>query len=170
MTKRDAATTSGTFWSWVPAMLLVSMLAGLGTMAFIAIDDPSFALEPNYYDKAVHWDRSQAEARDSQALGLRLTLLQPLSLTLSGEVELVIELRDRQDLPLRGAALELEAFPNAYATRVQQLSLHETSPGIYRVKLAHAVRGLWELRFSVAHGASRFRQVLRVDVAKGDAA
>ena len=170
MTTREAATSSGTFWAWVPAMLRGSMLLGLGTMAFIAIDDPSFALEPNYYDKAVHWDRSQAEARDSQALGLRLTLLQPLSSSLRGDVELVLSVRDRGDLPVRGAAVALEAFPNAYATRVQQVSLLEISPGVYRAKLAHGVRGLWELRFDVAQGGSHFRQVLRVDVAKGAAA
>ena len=70
MTKTSVAAGSGTFWAWVPATLLGAMLLGLGTMAYIAIDDPSFALEPNYYDKAVHWDRSQAEARSSQALGL----------------------------------------------------------------------------------------------------
>lgn len=170
MTKGEAHTSSGTLWSWVPAMLLTSMLVGLGTMAFIAIDDPSFALEPNYYDKAVHWDRSQAQARDSQALGLRLTLLQPLSISSPAEVELVLSIRDREDLPLRGAKVDLEAFPNAYAARVQHVSLREASPGVYRVKLAHGVRGLWELRFVVAQGTSRFRQVLRVDVAKGDAA
>jgi len=82
----------------------------------------------------------------------------------------VLSVRDRGDLPVRGAAVALEAFPNAYATRVQQVSLLEISPGVYRAKLAHGVRGLWELRFDVAQGGSHFRQVLRVDVAKGAAA
>lgn len=170
MTKREAATGSGTFWAWVPAMLLSSMLLGLGTMAYIAIDDPSFALEPNYYDKAVHWDRSQAQARDSEALGLRLTLLQPPSISARGEIELVLSIQDRQGSPVPGATVELEAFPNAYATRIQQVSLHEASPGVYRATLARGVRGLWELRVRVSQGSSLFRQVMRVDVSKGDAA
>jgi len=170
MTKREAPTRCGTFWAWVPAMLLSSMLLGLGTMAYIAIDDPSFALEPNYYDKAVHWDRSQAEARSSQALGLRLTLLGPPSLSAQGDIELVLDIRDREDLPLQDAAVQVEAFPNAYATRIQQISLQEASPGVYRAKLSQGVRGLWELRLSVSQGAARFHQVLRIDVAKGGAA
>jgi nitrogen fixation protein FixH len=169
MTQRES-NESGSFWSWVPAALLGSMLCGLGTLAFIAMDDPSFALESNYYEKAVHWDRAQAEARDSRALGLRLALLQPLSIAANGEVDLVVSVQDRQGAPYRGAAAELEAFPNAFATRVQRVSLHEMSPGVYRAKLAHGVSGLWELRFRVTQSASHFRQVMRVDVIKGDAA
>jgi nitrogen fixation protein FixH len=170
MTQQHTVASSGTFWAWVPATLLGAMLLGLGTMAYIAIDDPSFALEPNYYDKAVHWDRSQAEARSSQALGLRLSLLQPPQVSAQGEVELVLGVRDRQDLPVQGAAVELEAFPNAFAARLQQISLQEASPGVYRARLSQGVGGLWELRFKVTQGASRFRQVLRVDVSKGGAA
>lgn len=170
MTQQQTAASSGRFWAWVPATLLGAMLLGLGAMAYIAIDDPSFALEPNYYDKAVHWDRSQAEAKDSQALGLRLSLLQAPSVSAQGEVELLLQVRDRQDLPVQGAAVAVEAFPNAFAARLQQLSLQEASPGVYRAKLSQGVNGLWELRFGVTRGALRFRQVLRVDVSKGGAA
>lgn len=170
MTQEHTVAISGRFWAWVPATLLGAMLLGLGTMAYVAIDDPSFALEPNYYDKAVHWDRSQAEAKDSQALGLRLSLLQPPEVSAQGEVQLLLEVRDRQDLPVQGAAVELEAFPNAFAARLHRISLQEASPGVYRARLSQGVSGLWELRFKITQGASRFRQVLRVDVSKGGAA
>ncbi len=170
MTERDNRNRAGTLWSWVPAMLLGSMLVGLGSMAYIAIDDPSFALEPNYYDKAVHWDRSQAQARDSDALGLRLAVRQPLATSVAGEVDVEVSVLDRQNAPLQGAAVSLEAFPNAYAARIQQVSLHETAPGVYRARLGRGVPGLWELRFSVVKGTANFLQVVRADVAKGDAA
>ena len=170
MSDGETARGSGVFWAFLPAMLLGSMLVGLGTLAYIAIDDPSFALEPSYYDKAVHWDRSQAEARESRELGLQLTVLRPLTIDTQGEIELELGIRDRRNLELQGADVRLEAFPNAYAARAEQLTLRETSPGVYRAKLTRAVHGLWELRFSVAFGASHFHQVLRVDVAKGDAA
>ena len=130
MTQQHTVAIPGRFWAWVPATLLGAMLLGLGTMAYIAIDDPSFALEPNYYDKAVHWDRSQAEARDSQVLGLRLSLRQAPAVSAQGEVELLREVRDRQARPLPGAAAELEAIPNAFAARLQRISLQEASPGL----------------------------------------
>lgn len=165
-----ANTRSGTVWAWVPALLLGSMLLGLGTLAYIAIDDPHFALEPNYYDKAVHWDRAQSEARDGAALGLALTLTKPLALAMDGTLEVEVRITDHERALLSPAVVQLEAFPNAYASRVEQVTLSEVSPGVYRARLRGHAHGLWELRFTVAKGNLRFHESIRRDVAKGDAA
>jgi nitrogen fixation protein FixH len=146
------------------------MLLGLGVLTYIATDDPHFALEPNYYDKAVHWDRTQREARDSEALGFQLALPTTLALSADGSLELELRVTDRERAALSSAVVELEAFPNAYASRVERLTLRETSPGVYRGRLAGRARGLWELRFSVSKGDRHFHQSVRRDVAKGDAA
>jgi nitrogen fixation protein FixH len=151
-------------------MLLGSMLLGLAALAYIAIDDPSFALEPNYYDKAVRWDRTQAEARQSERLGLQLVLSGPLALKSDGSVELELSVADRANTPLRAATVTLEAFPNAFASRIEHVTLREVSPGVYRGRLSGGKRGLWELRFDVRQGAQQFREVLRRDVTRGDAA
>jgi nitrogen fixation protein FixH len=145
------------------------MLLGLGTLAYIAIDDPSFALEPNYYAKAVRWDRTQAEAKQGAALGLQLTL-EPLALASDGGVELELRISDRARLPFAAADVTLEAFPNAFASRIEHIVLKEASPGVYRGSLLRGTRGLWELRFNVSQGARHFREVLRRDVSKGGAA
>jgi hypothetical protein len=145
------------------------MLIGLGSMAYVAIDDPSFALEPDYYDKAVHWDRSQAEARASEALGFQLTPVRTLTLGADGSVEVELSLRDRHGSALSSAEIRLEAFPNAAAARVERRRLQELEPGIYRTTLRHGTTGLWELRFAVSHGAARYSQVLRLEVSKGRA-
>jgi hypothetical protein len=159
----------GSAWAWVPVALLGSMLLGLGTLAYIATDDPHFALEPNYYDKAVHWDRTQAQACESEALGLRLTLLKPLSATIDGKVELELSVSDRKGVPFSGAEVRLEAFPNAFASRVQHVVLKEIAPGVYQSELSRGTPGLWELRFSVAQGEKRFQQALRRDMTRGAA-
>lgn len=161
---------AGRVWAWVPALLLGSMLVGLGTLARIAVDDPHFALEPNYYDKAVHWDRARAEANASQALGLTLSLAPTLYRDADGSVLVELAVADRERAPLAGAQVELEAFPNAYASRAQRVTLHEAAPGLYRGKLEHGLVGLWELRVSVTRGADHFRHDLRRDVLKRGAA
>lgn len=171
MTATDPTSSrSGAVWAWVPALLLGSMLVGLGVLAHIAIDDPHFALEPNYYDKAVHWDRTQSQARESEALGLELTLTQPLALAPDGTLEVELRVTNRERASLSAALVELEAFPNAYASRIERVTLSETSPGVYRARLKGRDPGLWELRFSIAKGGLRFQQSLRRDVAKGHAA
>jgi nitrogen fixation protein FixH len=146
------------------------MLVGLGTLAYVAIDDPSFALEPDYYDKAVHWDETQAEARASEALGLKLELTAPLAVAAGGKVKVQLSVKDRRDLAFSGAEVTLEAFPNAYAGRTQRLSLTELAPGVYGGELSRGVPGLWELRIVVTQGGLHYGEVLRRDVAKGGAA
>jgi nitrogen fixation protein FixH len=157
------------FWAWVPALLLGSMLLGLGTLAHIAIDDPHFALEPNYYDKAVHWDRTRAEASDSRALGLRVSSSAP-SVGADGSAELELRVLDAKGAPFASAAVEVDAFPNAFATRRQHVTLREAAPGVYRAKLEHTVPGLWELRVVVTRGAARYHEALRPELRKAGAA
>jgi nitrogen fixation protein FixH len=162
--KPKAIRNSGNVWAWVPVMLLGSLLSGLGVMTYLALDDPHFALESNYYDKAVHWDRARAAARESNATGFSLELA-PL-LEASGVTEVSLTLRDRDGKPVQGAAVELEAFPNAYASRVARLSLREVAAGKYTAELRGAVLGLWELRVSATSGTAHFQQVLRRDLSK----
>jgi len=169
MTETSANVNTGSFWAWVPALLLGSMLVGLGTLAYIAIDDPSFALEPNYYDKAVHWDQSQAALRESDALGLELTLA-PLTIASDGQVKLELAVNARGGLSFTGAEVRVEAFPNAFASRIAQVTLRETAPGVYTGELPHGIPGLWEVRLAVKRGAASFQQVLRRDVSKGHTA
>ena len=166
----EIASGSGRLWAWVPALLLGTMFIGLGTMAYVAIDDPNFALESNYYDKAVHWDASQLQARQSNELGLKLELTAPLAIGKGGAVEVQLSVKDRRSLAFSGAQVDVEAFPNAYASRVEQITLRETTPGVYTGELKGGVRGLWELRVVVKQGALRYGEVLRHDVVKGDAA
>ena len=162
----SVASKAGSVWAWVPALLLGCMFLGLGTLAYVAIDDPNFALEPNYYDKAIHWDQSQADARASRALGLQLTLA-PLVVARDGQVPLSLAIADRANLPLLDATVTVEAFPNAFASRVETLTLRETAPGVYTGQLAHGLSGLWELRVALRHGATTFHEVLRRDATQG---
>ena len=89
--------------------------------AYVAIDDPHFALEPNYYDKAVHWDRTQSEARDSATLGLELTLRQPLTLAADGTLELELRVTDHGP-----------GIPEAYQSLVFQKFEQVRTPNVPR--------------------------------------
>ncbi|HEX2873403.1 MAG TPA: FixH family protein [Polyangiaceae bacterium] len=166
----STANQAGRYWAWVPALLLGSMLAGLGTLAYIAIDDPHFALEPDYYAKAVKWDQAQARAAESAASGIRLEVLQPLASDAFGQAELRLRVVDHEQKPLTGARVQVEAFPNAYAANVQHATLQEVTPGVYSCKLARASAGLWELRISIEEGSRHFSQALRQDISKGPGA
>lgn len=166
----EVSTRAGRIWAYVPLGLLSCMFVGLSTLAYIAIDDPSFSLEPDYYAKAVHWDRNQAQLRENQALGFALEVHQPLVISRGGQTQLELSLTDRAGLAIAGAHLEVTAFPNAFATHVEQLLLLEIAPGIYRGELKHGRPGLWELRCNVDVGSSHYSHTLRTDVVKRSAA
>jgi hypothetical protein len=162
--------TSGSFWAWVPVLLLGSMFVGLGSMAYVAVNDPGFALEPNYYDKAVHWDRSQAEAAASRELGLKLTLSRPLRLSESGKLELELAVTDKSGVSYGGAEVKVEAFAVARASRLHDVTLRELAPGRYAAEIDSKTLGLWELRVSIKKDRDQYREVLRHDASKGDSA
>jgi hypothetical protein len=167
MNQTDVVSTrAGRIWAYVPVALLVTMFGSLSALAYVAIDDPNFALEPDYYAKAVHWEQSQAQLRENEALGFALEVHQPVVITTAGRAQVELALTDRQGLAISGARLEVTAFPNAFASRVQQLGLQEVAPGIYRATLSQGIPGLWELRCRVSVGSSRYARALRTDLVK----
>jgi hypothetical protein len=152
-------------WAFAPIGLLLACVAGLATMASIAADDPSFSLEPRYYEKAVHWDERQVAKAASERLGWRLRAeLEPAR----GGATLVVALDGADGLPLTGARVKTEAFANARARDIRHLDLEERKPGEYSAALDQARAGLWEFRFEVVRGADRYSTVARSNVTRSE--
>ncbi|HEY3500315.1 MAG TPA: FixH family protein [Polyangiaceae bacterium] len=157
----------GTFWALLPVVLLVSSLTGVLVMASIARSDPSFALESDYYQRAVRWDGQQLEWAENARLGYTI---EAESVATSEGVELRATLRDRNGAKLEGASVGVEAFANARAADVRRLTLRESEAGAYAVGLGQPRPGLWEFRFSVVRDGKRFTQIVRADVPRRQAA
>ena len=83
-----------------------------------------------------------------------------------GRTQLRLRLTERDGAALAGAQAHVEAFPNAYAARVERLTLTEIEPGVYAAWLTRSTPGLWELRLDLTRDARQFRQVMRVDVTR----
>jgi hypothetical protein len=152
-------------WAFAPIGLLLACVGGLATMASIAADDPSFSLEPSYYEKAVHWDEQQARKAESARLGWRLEARVE---TRPEGASLVARIDGSNGRPLRGATVRLEAFANARAGEVRHLRLEERKPGEYSTLLEAARPGLWEFRFEVELGADRYATLARADVPRSE--
>lgn len=156
---------SARIWPWVPVGLLGCMLAGLGTMAAIATRDPSFALERDYYRKAVGYDREiEQRAANARLAWTLVTELTPADR--AGFYEVVVKPR-RATGPLFGAAVRVEAIRNASASNPLEATLVERAPGEYVATLPLRFGGLWELRFALEHGGQRFTTTQRRDVPEG---
>jgi len=151
------------FFMLLPVLLLGASLAGWGVMIHLATSDPSFAVEPAYYQKAARYDEELHRRRASAALGWNIEVV---SFRQAGEGSVLLEVRalQKDGAPLADAELRLEAMPNVHADRVQKALATANHAGRAVLELAPAASGLWELRFTVLRGGQSFSQVVRADL------
>ena len=156
-------------WYW--PLLLVGLLAsGVGANMYFmarAIGDPSFAVEPDYYAKAVAWDAHQAQARENADLGWSVMLSVAEADRGTGRAQVVLTLADRSGRPVPGATVGLTAFHNARAADIVTSTLSETAEHEYVAEVPIVRPGLWEFRVVAARGLETFTATLDQD-APGD--
>ena len=152
----------GIQWPIGVALVLATTVVGDVWIAIVASRDRAFAVEPDYYQKAVHFDDELARPAASARLGWTVTpTLQLGRLGSPGTVSIVV--RDAADAPVTGARVELLAMHNARATHQLVAALAERGGGAYAAPLDAERPGEWELRFVIARGTDRFAVRTRVD-------
>ena len=154
----------GAQWPVAIAAILILSSAGQVLFAVVASRDQSFAVEGDYYDKAVRWDVELAQRRDNAQLGWTVTPTLRLG-TGNGDGTLAVELRDAAGAAITGATVRVLAMHNARANRQLSATLSEVGGGAYRAALPAQRPGEWELRFSVQRGDERFTVSERLAVA-----
>jgi nitrogen fixation protein FixH len=140
-------------------VLAVSAAANLVVVA-VAVRDPSFAVERDYYRKALAWDETMAQEQRNVELGWHVdatlvTLGRPRH-----DARLDVRVADADGRPIDGARVTVEALHNARANDLFAPLLTAQDAGRYTGSLPGARRGLWELRIRVARGAAVFTTVL----------
>jgi nitrogen fixation protein FixH len=152
----------GSWWPIAITAVLATTVAANIWVATIASDDPSFAIEEDYYQKAVAWDSTLAQARSNARLGWRLT--PTLRLTGSdGRARLSATLTDSAGTPITGASVRVSALQVSRANAIHRVTLLASAPGVYDSQLEAARPGQWELRFDVSSGSTHFTDVARVE-------
>lgn len=160
----DSTAKKGRFWALVPVGLLGLTLVGWAVMITIAVDDPGFAVEPNYYQKALHWDAQQAQHAENERLGWRVDLAQVSRSSSGRNATFVVRVHDHGGRSISGARISVEAFFNARAAHRISAKLTEVGNGSYRLEMPIQEPGLWEFRLAVRKGPTLFTDVVRHDV------
>ncbi len=152
-------------WYW-PFLLVGLLASGVGVNLYFmscAISDPSFAVEPDYYAKAIAWDAHQAQARDNAELGWTLELAVAPADPGTGRARVVASLLDRDGLPVPGLTVGLEAFHNARASQEVRSELVETAEQAYEADVAVSRPGFWEFRVAATRGTEVFTAIVDQD-------
>ncbi len=153
-------------WPTIIVTVLLGNIA-LGVVLYrVANADSHFAVESDYYRKALDWDSTQAQAGRNAALGWQATpAMGPLAAPAA--TPLVLDLAAADGTPLEGASATLEARQVAHATEVITATLAgDGTPGQLSGPLALDREGLWELRITIEHAGQRFTDQLRLDVSR----
>jgi len=129
----------------------------------VANSDPSFAIEPDYYRRAVQFDSTMASERRNVALHWSATAMMTEGHDGTDRL-LTVTLLDRAGQPVRGATVHVGALFNARANDVRSATLVEAAPGRYNGHIAVTYAGQWEVRVDAVRGADRFTASTRTDV------
>jgi len=147
----------GSLWPWViGGALALHILVSLAVV-FFATTDASYAVEEDYYQKAIRWDEKRAQDRTNDELGWSLGLAVTPPTTPGEQPTIDVELTDVDGKPLAGATLALETFHKARSEDIIRTALEPAGDaGHYTASPAMRHNGLWELRFTVDRDGDHF--------------
>lgn len=153
------------FWPGFVIILIACQMAVGAVTFYLAVSEPTFAVEPDYYASAVRWDAHAAQQRENAALGWTVTLhVGPRADRAEARV-VTLAVCDRTGLPILDASVTAVAFPHARATQRQSLVLRPTAPGDYASRLPVPATGLWEFRIRLERNAQVFTAVRHLEIA-----
>lgn len=139
-------------------------MAIVGATIYFATHDPSAAVEPDYYQKAVDWDADARERARSERLGWTA------SVELDAPGELSVRLTDRDGHAVAGAQIVVRAFAVARAGDRQTLTCTETQSGRYVAPIAVSRRGLWQFHVDARRAGDHHVSVIERDLGDGASA
>jgi nitrogen fixation protein FixH len=143
------------FWPGMVVGLLCVSLTAAAITVVAAVSDPSFAVEEDYYEKALRWDEHVAQQARNAALGWSVEIA-PGQRDAAGRTSLRVSLRDRAGAPIEGATITATCFHHAHRADAEQLELVPSGPGEYGAPARLDRPGKWGVSLVVLSGGETF--------------
>lgn len=146
------------YWTW--PLIVVGLLLGhvsiMVTAVILATRDKSFAVLPNYYEKAVNWDKNQAELRASEKLGWQVTLVPSPDVDPTGHRTLLFTLTDAAGQPIAGADVELTWYHHARPAELLKATVHTDVSGRASDSVLMRSEGFYQITVTANVDGRRF--------------
>lgn len=169
--ERDAGVRSffkrGLHWPILVAIVFLSNIALATWVIVTATSDPSFAVEDDYYGKALKWNDEIDQRGRNTALGWTVSVEGEPRIEEGGWCDLRLRVVDRDGAPIGGAQVAMEAIPLARGNDGRSLVLDEVLPGSYVARIEGARFGHWQLRVRVDRAGDIFAERLDAMIGKG---
>lgn len=148
---------------WPAALIAVLAItvAANAAIYWTANHDRSFAVEPDYYQRAVDWDSTVARAKRSAALGwvTQVDLAPPEG----GKATLSVTITTHDGAPLDSADVRASLSHNAEGARIFSLQLLPAGPGRYAARVPSTAQGLWRVDLSATRGQDAYIRRVTAD-------
>jgi nitrogen fixation protein FixH len=144
--------------AFIVTLLAIPVIAA-AVLVRASTSDPSFAVEEDYYEKALAWDVEMQQRAANERLGWTFEL----DADALGDRRLLVSARllDASGREVPADVVRVEAFPLARASRIARADLALEDGGWWRAAVPLVHGGLWELRLEARAGERRFTEVLR---------
>lgn len=146
---------AGRKWTAIIIGLLSMNICIVAVTVVCATRDQSFAIEPDYYKKAVEWDRTAKQRDRAAALdwGVSVSLAEPRA----GSDQPVVRVTLKGPaatgaVPLDGAQVHAEVFAQARSGSRLNFYAESVGGGVYESPAPIARPGLWEVRLKIRRG------------------
>jgi nitrogen fixation protein FixH len=148
---------------WPAALVAVLAMTVVANFAiyWMANNDSSFAVEPDYYQRAIDWDSTVARGARSTALGWVTDVR--LAPPESGHATLSVTITTRDGLPLDSADVRAALSHNAQGAHVYEVRLLASGPGLYAARVPSTAQGLWRVDIAAVRGGDIFSRRVTVD-------
>lgn len=153
---KPLAGSSWLIWPAIVVALLVGQLSASFIAAVLALGDPAQVVEPDYYGKALRWEQTQAELRDSEQLGWTTAWEIAPAADLVGQREVKLQLNDAAGQPITDASVEVLFYHHALSADRDIGSLPHVDGGTYAAVLPMRRDGMWQMNLRVNRGAAVF--------------
>jgi len=151
-------------WPMIVVGLLFLNITITGALVAYANTDSSYAVEPEFYQKALAWDQTQAQMGQNARLSWVAAGDVSPRQDAAGLRSLHLLLRDRDARPITGATVRIEAFHQARSGQRLRTELKDAGDGSYLASLPLSRPGLWEVRLIARHAAGTFTRKLTIEV------
>ncbi len=135
--------------------LVLHVVISLVTV-WVATSNPSYAVEKDYYQKAIHWDDKRAQDGRNSVLGWQIAFDVTRSGVAGEPATLDFALTDGSGRSLSRATVTVETFHNIRAGEILTARMVTDDNGRCSAPLPMKRTGVWEFRFIVDHGTDRF--------------
>lgn len=149
-------------WPGMVFFLLGMSTTTVTTTVILATGDKAFAVEEDYYAKAVAWDETSIQRAASEALGwtARAEVSEP---DLSGSRAVTVWIEDAAGRPVDVSTLRVFAFHHARRADTIEFPMVRIAPGRYAAGADMDRPGKWQLRVRGERGSDLFLSTLETE-------